>query len=543
MKRYLIYILLIVFIPGACKKSSLELNDPNKPTPEQSLTTEAGLKNFSLGILQKMMANVPDEGNTNIFHIALTNHSILGDEAYVPYGNYGFRWVDQVYKITLPNGTVITNPNGVDQKTQLKGFDSRDAGERNAFQYEWSSCYYIIAQANQLLTALDNPALKLSGDAANKKNVFKAWALWWKGYAYSRIGSMYLAGVITNEAGKTNGDFVDHTVIMSEANKILNDCLTTLNATSETDEYTSIMKGIVASFNDKNNVVTPDMWKRQVYSLQARNLMVNKKITEMTAADWQQIIALTNQGIQATDNIFKFGMDPSGTNDVSLGQFHPYYYIGEVVQFSFVSERLIQEFKPEDNRFKTGFVPFSVPKVNERGRGLQFGTRWNPVFIEDGGLYATGNNAGLVPWACSYEENQLMKAEALIRTGSIEPGLQLVDEVRDFQHSGLAHVAGTGLNATQALEEFRRERRVALFLWGTAFYDARRWGVTKPASQGGGRANAIVIVPGNLLTPPQSGSVPTPCFMEYNYMDYWNVPQNEIDFNTPAGSVSIPLKN
>src|SRR5437868_14422138 len=106
MKRYLIYIILIVFIAGACKKSSLELNDPNKPIPEQSLTTEAGLKNFSLGILQKMMANVPDEGLTNIFHIALNNHSILGDEAYTPYGNYGFRWVDQVYKITLPNGTV-----------------------------------------------------------------------------------------------------------------------------------------------------------------------------------------------------------------------------------------------------------------------------------------------------------------------------------------------------------------------------------------------------------------------------------------------------
>jgi hypothetical protein len=207
-----------------------------------------------------------------------------------------------------------------------------------------------------------------------------------------------------------------------------------------------------------------------------------------------------------------------------------------------VSERLAQEYKANDNRFNIGFVPFSVPKVNERGRGLQFGTRWNPVFIENGGLYATGNNTGLIPWACSYEENQLMKAEALMRTNNTETGLQLVDAVRDFQHSGLSHVAGTGLTATQALEEFRRERRVALFLWGTAFYDARRWGVTKPASQGGGRANAIVIIPGNLLTPQQPGSVPTPCFMEYNYMDYWDVPQNEIDFNTPGGQ-SPPLKN
>jgi hypothetical protein len=542
MKRYLIYIVTIAIVAGACKKSSLELNNPNLPTPELSLTTEAGLTNFSLGILQKMIADVPQEGKTNIFHIALTNHSIMGDEAYCPYGNYGFRWVNQVYKITLPGGKVITNPNTVDQKTQLQGFDSRGSGELNAFQYEWASCYYLIAQANALLTALDNPNLNLSGDAANKKNIFKAWALWWKGYSYSRIGSMYLGGVITNEAGATNGDFVDHTAIMAEADKNLTACLTTLNAITATADYTNIMTGIVASFNLNKNVVTPDMWKRQIHSLQARNLLVNKKVEAMTAADWQQIITLTSQGIQATDNIFRFGMDPSGLNDVSIGQFHPYFYLGEVVQFTFVSERLIQEFKPNDNRLKTGFKLFTVPKVNERGRGLQFGTRWNPVFIEDGGLYATGDNKGTVPWACSYEENQLMKAEALIRTGSIEPGLQLVDAVRDFQNAGVAHVAGTGLNAAQALEEFRRERRVALFLWGTAFYDARRWGVTKPASAGGGRANAIVIVPGNLLTPQQTGSIPTPCFMEYNYMDYWDVPQNELDFNTP-GSQSPPLKN
>src|SRR5687767_11810626 len=271
-----------------------------------------------------MMADVPDEGSTNIFHIALTNHSIMGDEAYVPYGNYGLRWVDQVHRITLPNGTAITNPNGIDQKTQLQGFDSRGAGELNAFQYEWAVCYYIIAQANQLLTALENETLNLTGDADNKKNTFKAWALWWKGYAYSRIGSMYLAGVIPTKAGITNGDFVDHTAILAEADKVLNECLTTLNAVSESPEYTNIMEAIVASFNDNKNIVTPAMWKRQVYSLQARNLIANTKLPEMTTTKWQQIITLTNQGIQATDVIFRFGMDPSGSNDVSAGFFHPY---------------------------------------------------------------------------------------------------------------------------------------------------------------------------------------------------------------------------
>jgi hypothetical protein len=353
---------------------------------------------------------------------------------------------------------------------------------------------------------------------------------------------MYLAGIITNDPGKTNDVFVSRADIIKEADKVLDDCISTLNSVTLNVEYNTTMEAIVATFNDNQNVVTPDMWKRQIYSLQARNLLVNKKITDMTVADWAQVTTLANKGIQKTDNIFKFGMDPSGSNDISSAFFHPFAFIGEAAQFTFVSERLIQEFKPNDRRLLENFVQFSVPKVNIRGRGLQFGTRWNPVYIEDGGEYATAANQGFVPFACSYEENELMKAEAFIRTGNPEAGLQIVDAIRVLQRANIPNVAGTGLSAAQALEEFRRERRVALFLRGTAFYDARRWGVTKPAAQGGGRANAIVLVPGDLLVPPQANPAAVPCFMEYKYMDYWDVPQNEIDFNTP-GPLSVPVKN
>jgi hypothetical protein len=542
MKKYITSIFILLMLGTACKKSSLILSDPNNPTPDQSLTTEAGLKGFALGIIQKMVANVPDEGNSNIFLVALSFHSIMGDEAYVPYGNWGLRWVNQVYSITLPGGQVVINPNGVDQKTQLQGFDSRDAGERNAFQYEWASCYYIIAQCNQLLKSLENPDISFSGDADTKRGTLKAWAQWWKGFAYSRIGSMYLAGVITNEPNEINDNFVDHSQILAEATKVLDDCTATLNGITENADYDEVMTAIVASFNDNQHVVSPDSWKRQINSLKARNLLVNKKVKDMTATDWNDVLTLADDGVQAGDNIFKFGMDPSGTNDISSGFFHPYAFIGEAAQYTFVSERLIQEFKDGDNRFTTGFDLFDPPHVNERGRGLQFGTRWNPIYIENGGHYATAANEGLVPWACSYEENELMKAESMIRVNNIDAGLQLVDAVRDFQNSGLTHVSGTGLTQAEAIEEFRRERRVALFLWGTAFYDARRWGVTEPASQGGGRADAIVMVPGNMLVPTQANPAAVPCFMEYRYLDYWDVPQNEIDFNEP-GSGSVPVKN
>ena len=543
MKKYFLFISAVILF-GACKKSSLELNDPNQPSlvPNVALSTEAGLKNFSLGLIQKQIATVPDEGTTNIFFIAMAMHSILGDEGYTPYGNYALRWVNQVYKITLPSGQVVINPNGIEQKTQLQGFNSRDAGERNAFLYEWASCYYMIAQSNQLLSALKLPGITVTGDLTTKVNTFKAWALWWKGYCYSRIGSMYIAGIINDTLNITNDNFVTREKILEEADKNLTECETVLNTLSDDDDYEDVMGAIVASFDDNSSVVTPEMWIRNIHSLQARNLLVNQKVKDMTGPDWQAVLDLANTGIEEGDNIFKFGMDPSGTNDVSAGAFHPYAWVSSVVQFEFISERFIQDFKPGDNRNVGTFQLFDVPKVNERGRGLQFGTRWDPVYIENGGRYATAANQGLTPWACSYEETELMKAEALIRLNQVDAGLAHIDAVRDHQNSGLAPVSATGLDQTQAIEELRRERRVGLYLWGTAFYDARRWGITEPASQGGGRANAIVMVPGDLLVPAQANSAAVPCFMEYNYMDYWDVPQNELDFNAP-GPMSAPVKN
>ena len=98
-----------------------------------------------------------------------------------------------------------------------------------------------------------------------------------------------------------------------------------------------------------------------------------------------------------------------------------------------------------------------------------------------------------------------------------------IDAVRTYQNAQLAAVAGTGLNQAQALEELRKERRIGLFQKGTAFYDARRWGILKPVSQGGGRRNANVVVEAN-------GTV-EPCTIDYQYIEWFDVPAAETDFN------------
>jgi hypothetical protein len=88
--------------------------------------------------------------------------------------------------------------------------------------------------------------------------------------------------------------------------------------------------------------------------------------------------------------------------------------------------------------------------------------------------------------------------------------------------------------------QLHSERRIGLYDRGVAWYDARRWGVTAAQSAGGGRANANVLVPGSLI----GGGAATilSCYINYDFIDYWDVPQNELDFN-PASANSAPVKN
>ena len=147
-----------------------------------------------------------------------------------------------------------------------------------------------------------------------------------------------------------------------------------------------------------------------------------------------------------------------------------------------------------------------------------------------GGDYVS-TEAGLaeIPLGTTYEENALTRAEALIMTGSIEQGLQLIDQVRQYQNAQLAPVAGTGLSQAAAMNELYRERRIGLFLKGTAFYDYRRFGYACKDCQ---RTGTVVLGPG--------GAVNTNATIVYNYMDYFDVPLNELDFNIPAtGSAAV----
>ena len=97
----------------------------------------------------------------------------------------------------------------------------------------------------------------------------------------------------------------------------------------------------------------------------------------------------------------------------------------------------------------------------------------------------------------------------------------------------LAGLAAIGsLTKAQALEEIRSERRIALLFRSLAFYDARRLGIIDDVSKGGGRANAVVISAGPVVN--------TKAFINYNYLSYFDVPKNELEYNAPSsGSAGV----
>src|SRR5882724_13528958 len=134
MRKYIIIITTALAFAAGCKKSTLQLANPNQPTPS-SLATEAGIESFALGIFSKWNADVPGEGGTNIFQVALTMQSNMGDEDFSPWANWGLRYPANVKTITLPApyNTVVNNPSGFDQKGILAANNSRQAGEGNAY--------------------------------------------------------------------------------------------------------------------------------------------------------------------------------------------------------------------------------------------------------------------------------------------------------------------------------------------------------------------------------------------------------------------------
>jgi hypothetical protein len=539
MKKILIIIFCFgLLIMQSCKKNTLEVQNLNLPSLD-ALNSEAGVISYSKGFYKIGFGDQPvsslDDGlGWGMMLIVLGAHEAMGDNIFIPWGNNNYKYMDGPLWVKLDNGTTIPNPIGQGQPFEMKLRNDRAFNATNGFLPEWTYMYFLNNSANVLLSKVD--ATTFSGDAAAKKNVLKAWAYWWKGYAYCRIGSMYIAGLIAETPNSTNGSFVTNTAMVAEGIKNLDKALALLTPMSAAGGYTEVMSQVIPAFLQVPGLMSPAQWVKNINTFKARSILVNKKVSAMTSADWTSIKTLVDAGIGASDYEFQARTFPDNSKsifDKDFGTAHSYTATNDPTYF--VSERLIQDYNPGDKRMTNNFSLLPSAVVNKRGRSITFGTRY---FLKDGG---NGNGAytyfhfdyGVDKYylAGSYEENELMKAECLIQLGSIDAGVTIINNIRTLQGAGFT--SPMGLSKAAALEELRKERRCALFLRGLAFYDARRLGITDDVSKGGGRPNSVVLDGGGLVN--------TKALINYNYMPYWDVPQNELDFNAPLTG-SAPVK-
>ena len=540
MKTFNYKLLLIcTFFLGivACKKQ-LDVQNPNSPTL-QDAKTESGIISLASGAVYLNGFNVVFNAGLNqlgsgFFYTGYGYQELLADVISASASNQNINVINLPESVTLDNGTkVLTNSS---QRGTIQVTNTRSNRSSNSLYYEWAYMYNLNNACNNVLEAL--PDVKFTGDAVSKRKAIEAWAYWWKGYAYSRIGSMYYAGIINNKTFGVTPSYVTHDAIIAESNKNLDLAMTALTAVTNAAEFKTIIAKIIPDFvqTGKGGAPTPSMWMHTINTQKARNLLANKQVSMMTTADWNTILTLTGNGLTKSDNVFTARTTAingfiSTTGNVAAMS------TGNTATFR-ISERLIQEYKTGDKRLANNFSVRSSPLFDQTG-GVTFSTRY-ALIDKSLGLPGVQVISDRTPGnfelyiGPTYEESDLMRAEAFIYTNQIEAGLKLIDAVRANNGAGLADVAGTSLTQADAIKELRRERRVALVFRGISYYDYRRWGIIYDISKGGGRTGAVVLTSG--------GQLNTNATINYNFLDYWDVPADETELNPPA-SGSAPVKN
>lgn len=552
-------ILFIALMPAAmlvsCKKD-LNVGNPNQPTVNDNVKDETGLIALTAGGVY-----LNGIGNDNLGWLGNSYASLpfgyselLGDMLSAEAANQIVNIINIPDAYTLVPGSTQPVVNDAPMRTVLRTNNNRPSSSQgnNPFLYIWVSMYQLNNACNSVLGLVDK--VSYTGDAAVKKNTIRAFCYFWKGWAYANIGSQYYAGLIVDQPNTTNGNYKSYKDIIAESNSNYMKCKEILNGIpAGNNSYSDVLGKLIPSFCQVGNggVPSPEEWKRNLNTLMARNILVNKlspfvnnnpsatitgsSMENITPADWNQILTYANDGIKIGDKVFTGrsaevnGFMSANSGNIAAQASGP----SSPATFK-IGERFIQHFKTGDRRFTNNF------ETDPYGMVATLSTRYAQVDGGNGinGVYVYGNkNVGEyeVYLAGSYEENQLMLAEAKIRTGSVDAGLVHVDNVRSYMGAGIAAVSGTGLNSTQALSELVRERRVALVYRGVSYYDSRRWGWIYDISKGGGAYGQTVV---------EGSTVYNNATINYNFLDYWDVPADEFDFNPPAaGSAAIKNPN
>jgi hypothetical protein len=504
-KGILKWLILTSFIISACDYNLNQVN-PNSPTPDTVLKEE-GLKRVALGMWQV--------GGGFFEWVVWQYHEMMGDNLVAPWVNFNFlNTAIAIEKVAFSDGSNVTpaanSTTGRTQTDWINFINTREDARGGGVQYEWQTAYGWNNEANLILRSLEN-GVTFVGNAAKKDSAYKAWAYFWKGYSYSRIGLLYEQGLIIDAYLETNNDYKSNVEIIAESNRMF-----------------ELAIDYAPAFDIIRNEVIPAIFPNQLsgaalaevsHTLIARNLLSIKERSELTNSDWNAIKTHATEGISSTSNALIADTDDATyLQSITL----PWrIYNG----WSVASARLVQAFStPGDQRFTNSFYLHG-------GNGTYANSVANPhinsIYQADV-PYASVTPLEAPLYYASYEENLLILAEAELALGNPTIAADYVDEVRTLQGANLPPLG----SATWA--DIKKERKAALFTRGVAFYDLRRSGEMKSEAEGSGAHNVWVyrrVDDDNNPNTPNVIQLDENASIYYDYLHFWPVPDHETTFN------------
>jgi hypothetical protein len=568
-KHKLLFLSLTLLVIATSCKKQLNVGNPNAPTLTQDITNASSLAAFAQGtayIDGFQSANAYNWLGSGYFSLNYSFSELLGDMVGSTDANESVNTVNIPFYTILDDGSHYPASNNEPQSTLLRTINTRaeSAAGYNVVYYQWANMYILNGSMNVLLAEIPN----IKTLTADQISTFQAWAYFWKGYAYSVIGSQYTAGLVVDTGSAvsttstTNGNYVGRDAIITASNTWLNKAATVLGGLSGSSDYTTMIGLLVPGAfqgTPHGGAFSTAQWLRNINTLLARNILVNKlspfvnqtlggtiskaSIPAMAQSDWQSVQTLTANGIQTGDPVFTATSTQTASlysvksGNITLMAAGPN---GDLVFQPGL--RFTQNFNAGDQRLLADFTA----SASDTFYNDYFSTTYSLINTPNG----TSGDSTVYSYsdqtigayelfiAGSWEENTLMQAEADIMLGSTETGLGLIDAERKYQGAFVAPVAGTGLTQAQAYNQLVRERRVALFGRGLSFWDSRRWGWTYDISNGGGSYGNEMLL-SNAGGPVMYHNVT----FDYNFMDYWDVPADEIELNPPTGGTGSVVKN
>ena len=548
LSSILFFIGIVALANTSCKKQ-LQQGNPNQPTLAGNVNTETGLLALAEGgVYTNGFTNGDGWLGNSYFSLPYGYMELMADNIGADASNNQITTVGYPTYFIHDNGTKTVN--GSPSVGILRQYNVLGGSGNNPMYFQWQNMYTLNAACNEILKAAST--IKFSGDAATRLATIKAWCYWWKGYAYSQIGTIYFSGLIQDDPlNATNAHYLPKDSILERSNYYLNLAAGVLSGITNTADFSTVLGQLIPAACQTGNggVLTPAMWLHNINTLLARNIIDNKlapfvngnpnatiaksSTGNLSTADWNQILTLATNGIASGDYVFTGRSTSTNSLFGATGGNAAANTTGQNISSTFkISVRFVQNYKATDKRFIQNF------RTGSTYNNPFYGTPYNIIDSLSGtGIYVLGSKqVGQyeVFIAGSWEENTLMLAEANIRLGNIDKGLTYVDAVRDYQGAGVTHVSGTGLSLAAAMKELTSERRVALVFRGLNFYDARRWGWIYDISNGGGQYGQKLF--------NANGTWDTNVTINYNFMDYWDIPADETQLNPPK-SGSSPILN